>query len=175
MKRQIFLGICISMLIIGWAQAADNSGRNSHFWLTLKPLAGNDTEVWSDMVLANGYRSVDLYSPDLACTRVNKGSTVVYTVIWTGNSFLGDNGMDILRFDRQKHNLRRFGQPVGSGRDMNNGQLFFKQIDPFSTNIADMDRAFGKTAGNSLGQGKAHVPAADESYILHDENVVQGC
>ena len=99
MKNQILFSICACMLIVGLAQAVDNSGRNSHFWLTIKPLAGNDTEVWSDMVLANGYRSVDLYSPDLACTRVNKGSSAVYTIIWTGNSFLGDNGMDILRFD----------------------------------------------------------------------------
>ncbi len=99
MKKQLLFGISTCMLIVGLAHAVDNSGRNSHFWLTIKPLAGNDTEVWSDMVLANGYRSVDLYSPDLACTRVNKGSSVVYTIIWTGNSFLGDNGMDILRFD----------------------------------------------------------------------------
>jgi len=99
MKKQILFAICTCMLIVGLAQAADNSGRNSHFWLTIKPLAGNDTEVWSDMVLANGYRKVDLYYPDLACTRVNKGSNTVYTIIWTGNSFLGDNGVDILRFD----------------------------------------------------------------------------
>ena len=99
MKNQILFTIYTFMLIVGLAQSADNSGRNSHFWLTIKPLAGNDTEAWSDLVLANGYRKVDLYSPDLACTRVNRGSTTVYTIIWTGNSFLGDDGVDTLRFD----------------------------------------------------------------------------
>ncbi|TWU44379.1 hypothetical protein Q31b_19150 [Novipirellula aureliae] len=99
MKNKIGFAICISMLIVGWAQAADNSGRNSHFWLTIKPLAGNDTEIWDDMVLANGYRNVDLYHPDLACTRVNEESTTAFTVIWTGNSFIGDDRADVLRFD----------------------------------------------------------------------------
>ncbi|VGO13048.1 hypothetical protein PDESU_01602 [Pontiella desulfatans] len=75
------------------------SGRNSHFWMTLRPLAGTAWASDTDLVLANGYRSVDLGSPDLSCTRVETGSNWVYQITWTGNSLLGGAGAETLRFN----------------------------------------------------------------------------
>ncbi|TWU44210.1 hypothetical protein Q31b_17460 [Novipirellula aureliae] len=99
MKNQGLFGVCISMLIIGLAQAADDSGRNSHFWITLRPQAGTTSGNDTDLVLANGYRRVDLGSSDLSCERVDNGSNRVYQISWTGNSFLGDGGAETLQFN----------------------------------------------------------------------------
>jgi hypothetical protein len=87
------------MLTIGLAHATDNSGRNSHFWITLQPQAGTASVSDADLVLANGYRRVDLGSPDLSCERVDRGSNSVYQITWAGNSFFGDGGAETLQFN----------------------------------------------------------------------------
>ncbi|MDF7826521.1 Ig-like domain-containing protein [Pontiellaceae bacterium B12227] len=74
------------------------SGRNSHFWMTLRPRAGTGSASDSDLVLANGYRSVDLGSPDLSCTRVDTGSNWIYQISWSGNSLLGSAEAETLQF-----------------------------------------------------------------------------
>lgn len=81
-----------------YGEPVNVSGRNSHFWITLKPEAGTTSGADSDLVLANGYRSVNLSSPDLSCTRVDNGTSWVYNISWTGNSLLGDERAETLEF-----------------------------------------------------------------------------
>lgn len=50
MKKQMLFGICTCMLMVGLAQAVDNSGRNSHFWITLQPQAGTASGSDADLV-----------------------------------------------------------------------------------------------------------------------------
>ncbi len=80
------------------ASAADSSGRNSHFWITLRPNAGGASGKDADLMLANGYRSVDLSSPLLTCKRKKEGLTPVYQITWTGNNLLGDMNAETLQF-----------------------------------------------------------------------------
>ncbi|MGD7654595.1 MAG: putative glycoside hydrolase [Verrucomicrobiales bacterium] len=89
------------MLLAGapLAEAADSSGRNSHFWVTVKPSAGGKSGSAGDLVLANGYRSVNLDAPELSCKRVDQGGRTVYQVAWTGNQLVGDAGADTLQFN----------------------------------------------------------------------------
>ncbi|MDF7799094.1 Ig-like domain-containing protein [Pontiellaceae bacterium B1224] len=81
-----------------YGEASNDSGRNSHFWMTLKPQAGTESGSAADLVLANGYRSVSLSSPDLSCTRVESGSNWVYQIKWTGNSLLDGAEAEPLEF-----------------------------------------------------------------------------
>ncbi len=97
-KRWIALS-CLLSVAAQVASAADSSGRNSHFWMTLRPRAGMASATNTDLVLQNGYRSVNLDSPDLSCKRVVVGSKWVYQVTWTGNSFLGGPEAEALQFD----------------------------------------------------------------------------
>jgi len=99
MKNQILFAIYTCMMIVGLAQAVDKSGRNSHFWITLQPPAGTASGSDTDLVLANGYRRVDLSSSDLSCKRVDQGSSKVYQITWTGNTFFGDGGAETLQFN----------------------------------------------------------------------------
>jgi hypothetical protein len=80
-----------------YGEVSNDSGRNSHFWVTLKPQAGTGADT--DLVLANGYRSVDLSSPDLACTRLDNGSNWVYQITWTGNNLLDGDAAETLQFN----------------------------------------------------------------------------
>ncbi len=79
--------------------AVNDSGRNSHFWITLKPQAGTEYGADSDLTMANGYRSVNLSSPDLSCTRLDNGSNWVYQITWTGNNLLGGDEAEPLAFN----------------------------------------------------------------------------
>ncbi|WP_372809104.1 putative glycoside hydrolase, partial [Pontiella sp.] len=81
-----------------YGEASNNSGRNSHFWVTLKPQAGTESGASTDLVLANGYRSVNLSSPELSCTRVDNGSNWVYRITWTGNNLIGGDEAETLQF-----------------------------------------------------------------------------
>ncbi|MGJ8676597.1 MAG: putative glycoside hydrolase [Akkermansiaceae bacterium] len=76
----------------------NSSGRNSNFWAVLKPNAGTDLAVDTDLVLRNGYREVDLSASELSCERVDNGSEFIYNITWTGNNFDGDINPDILEF-----------------------------------------------------------------------------
>jgi hypothetical protein len=82
-----------------YGEESNNSGRNSHFWVTLMPQAGTADGADTDLVLANGYRSVNLSSDDLSCTRVDNGSNWVYAVTWTGNSLLDGEEAETLQFN----------------------------------------------------------------------------
>lgn len=79
-------------------QKVSDSGRNSHFWVTLKPNAGTSSSVPSDLVLSNGYRSVDLGSSDLTCGRDVVGSKWRYNITWKGNNFLDGASAETLKF-----------------------------------------------------------------------------
>jgi len=71
------------------------SGRNSNFWFTLKANAGTSTADSNDLVLTNGYRKVNLNSPQLSCKRTSEGNALRYTIHWTGNNFhVGTKGED---------------------------------------------------------------------------------
>ncbi|WP_442506777.1 putative glycoside hydrolase [Novipirellula sp. SH528] len=105
-QRYLFLNIqrcfgIVCLLLAGAqvASAVDSSGRNSHFWITLRPNAGAPSGTNEDVVLANGYRRVDLASPDLACKRVASGSKRVLQIAWKGNDLLGDAGAETLQFN----------------------------------------------------------------------------
>lgn len=92
----IFFGLlCLSSQAV---VAADSSGRNSHFWITLLPTAGTASGADTDLVLANGYRSVDLSSPLLSCKRVEEGQQWIYEITWTGNSLISSGEADTLQF-----------------------------------------------------------------------------
>ena len=94
----LFLLVFAAMGSVTQAEV-NSSGRNSHFWITLRPQAGTASGADTDLVLANGYRSVNLSSPDLSCTRVDNGSNWVYQITWTGNSLFGDAGAETLQFN----------------------------------------------------------------------------
>lgn len=94
----IILLFCLLSLSAQSVVAADSSGRNSHFWITLLPTAGTVTGADTDLVLANGYRSVDLSSPLLSCERIEDGERWVYTITWNGNNLLGSADADTLQF-----------------------------------------------------------------------------
>lgn len=89
------------LLIVGAqvASAVDSSGRNSHFWITLRPNAGTPSGTNEDVVLANGYRRVNLDSPDLSCKRVADGSKRAFQISWSGNNLLGSAGAETLQFN----------------------------------------------------------------------------
>ena len=99
MNKKTLLAVCVCSAMVGWSQGADNSGRNSHFWITLKPEAGAKFGDKTDLVLANGYRRVDLSSKELTCKRASKGSSQVYRIAWAGNSFGGDDRAEKLQLD----------------------------------------------------------------------------
>jgi hypothetical protein len=93
------MSVCICFaFMVQVLDAADCSGRNSHFWITMLPTAGSAACSNSDLVLANGYRSVDLSSPLLACERQQDGQKRVYYVSWTGNHLVDSADADTLRF-----------------------------------------------------------------------------
>ena len=50
-QKSVRVVIYVCMLIAGYAQAVDQSGRNSHFWITLKPQAGTASGSNADLVL----------------------------------------------------------------------------------------------------------------------------
>jgi hypothetical protein len=82
-----------------YGDVSNDSGRNSYFWMTLKPQAGTANGADTDLVLANGYRSVDLSSPDLSCARVDKGSNWVYQIRWAGNDLIDGDDAEVLEFN----------------------------------------------------------------------------
>lgn len=77
--------------------AVDSSGRNSHFWITLLPSAGGASGSDTDLVLTNGYRRVDLSSPQLSCQRSDDGSLRVYQITWEGNQMVDGPEADALQ------------------------------------------------------------------------------
>ncbi|WP_372797843.1 Ig-like domain-containing protein, partial [Pontiella sp.] len=85
--------------VVLFGNESNDSGRNSYFWMTLKPQAGTETGADTDLELANGYRKVDLSSPDLSCTRVDSGSNWVYQITWAGNNLVGGDDAETLQFN----------------------------------------------------------------------------
>lgn len=71
----LFLVLFLSSIPV-YSQAGEinSSGRTSYFWLTLKSQAGTKSGADTDLILTNGYRSVDLSSPDLSCIRKENGT-----------------------------------------------------------------------------------------------------
>jgi len=94
------LSILIGIFTVLVTQAQENSGRNSHFWLTLKPLAGTVAASDSDLVLDNGYRKLDLSSSELSCTRVDgPNGGWAYQIRWSGNRLVGNHNPDPVTFN----------------------------------------------------------------------------
>ncbi|WPJ97063.1 putative glycoside hydrolase [Coraliomargarita algicola] len=87
--------LCCSIQVLA---AVDSSGRNSHFWITVRPGAGSDSGSETELILANGYRSENLGSPRLSCQRGDEGSTRVYRITWTGNQLIDGPEADQLQF-----------------------------------------------------------------------------
>jgi len=77
----------------------NSSGRTSYFWLTLKSQAGTTSGVDTDLILTNGYRSVNLSSADLSCTRKKNGASYIYHIKWTGNNLMGGKEAETLAFN----------------------------------------------------------------------------
>ena len=100
MKKLLFLiAIClITNILTAQSNEVNSSGRNSYFWITLKPGAGTETAIDTDLVLTNGYRSVDLSSPNLSCTRIENDSNWEYKIQWTGNNFNSGTQAETLEF-----------------------------------------------------------------------------
>jgi hypothetical protein len=82
-----------------YGESSNDSGRNSHFWMTLKPQAGTESGADTDLVLANGYRKVDLSSSELTCTRVDNGSNWEYQIRWAGNNLIDGAEAEPLEFN----------------------------------------------------------------------------
>ena len=101
MKKLLFLiNICfITNIITAQSGEVNSSGRNSYFWITLKAGAGSALETDSDLILTNGYRSVNLSSPDLSCTRIENDSSWIYQIKWTGNNFNAESESQTLEFN----------------------------------------------------------------------------
>lgn len=100
MKLKSYIGLlCLLVAGVQAASAVDSSGRNSHFWITLKPLSATASPTKPDLVLQNGYRRVTLDSPDFSCTRKEVGGKWVYQIIWKGNDLHGSPAADALQFD----------------------------------------------------------------------------
>ena len=93
--------IIIACLFVAGVRAAtvDSSGRNSYFWVSLKPSAGSSSSKAEDLSLNNGYRVSNLASPNLSCTQVEESSSLIYRVTWKGNHFVGSPEADTLTFD----------------------------------------------------------------------------
>ncbi len=96
--RRFIGAFCLCFTIAQAAMAVDSSGRNSHFWITLRPQAGTAAGASADLVLANGYRQVNLTSPELTCTQRQQGAKRVYEIVWKGNNLLGGPEAETLQF-----------------------------------------------------------------------------
>ncbi|MDF7824017.1 putative glycoside hydrolase [Pontiellaceae bacterium B12227] len=90
---------CVLLAGLHDASAVDSSGRNSHFWITIRPGAGSSRGNVEDLVLANGYRSVNLESSLLSCESEKDGSETVYRITWKGNNLIGNASADTLQFN----------------------------------------------------------------------------
>lgn len=90
--------------------AVDSSGRNSHFWITLRPTVRKGRRVSNgtmNVQFSNGYRSVTDESPLLSCKRVLEDSTQVYQITWTGNDLIGSPAADTLKVSVAIHGAER--------------------------------------------------------------------
>uniref|UniRef100_UPI00356759BF putative glycoside hydrolase n=1 Tax=Pontiella sp. TaxID=2837462 RepID=UPI00356759BF len=98
-RRKPLIGlVCVLLAGAQAASGVDSSGRNSHFWITVQPGAGSDAGRAGELVLANGYRSVNLDSPDLACVRTKEGSEWRYEITWTGNNLIDGPQAETVQF-----------------------------------------------------------------------------
>lgn len=97
--RGVSLAI-ISLLAItpSLVQASDDSGKNSHFWLTFRPQAGTTGGVNGDVIMRNGYREETLSSNSVSCVRSEEGNQMIYDFTFNHNSFDGGESTDELKF-----------------------------------------------------------------------------
>lgn len=93
-----FVCLFVATVAVSAEETVDASGRNSHFWFKLLPKAGTASGSDRDLILANGYRSVDLSSPLLSCQRTQEGSHWGYRIIWLGNSLGTRSAADTVTF-----------------------------------------------------------------------------
>ena len=85
---------------LGYSQTSEvnSSGKTSYFWITLKSQAGTKSGADTDLILTNGYRSVDLSSTHLSCTRKENGTSYIYHIKWIGNNLMGGQEAETLAF-----------------------------------------------------------------------------
>ena len=57
--------------------AFDDSGKNSYFWVTLKPQAGTNGAD-NDVIMRNGYREETLRSNRVSCSRSEVGLSLIH-------------------------------------------------------------------------------------------------
>ena len=87
------------LFLTGVVVAADDSGRNSHFWITLNPNAGTANAVDSDILMRNGFRQEDGSSSGFSCTRKKSGNSLVYQFLLQHNSFDGSATVQDFKFN----------------------------------------------------------------------------
>ena len=78
--------------------AFDDSGRNSHFWVTFKPQAGLVNSAPDNVILRNGYREENLSSNRVSCNRSVIGNKMIYDFTFNHNIFDGGTNPDALKF-----------------------------------------------------------------------------
>ncbi|MDQ8196263.1 putative glycoside hydrolase [Coraliomargarita sp. SDUM461004] len=96
--KKLLCFFCWFFTSVSFVSAVDSSGRNSHFWVTVRPDAGSGTGGETELTLTNGYRSETLASSLLSCQRDDEGSARVYQITWQGNHLIDGPEADQLQF-----------------------------------------------------------------------------
>ena len=96
-RRMVLIGSSLLASNPLFVDAFDDSGRNSHFWVTFRPQAGLSNSA-SDVIMRNGYREETLSSNRVSCSRSEVGNQMIYDFALNHNIFDGGTSPDLLKF-----------------------------------------------------------------------------
>ncbi|RMD74255.1 MAG: hypothetical protein D6820_17075 [Lentisphaerae bacterium] len=162
MRYARFLGIaCLFVVTMKIALAVDSSGRNSYFWITLRPSNGRSAGGRWEVELANGYRCVKEDSPLLSCEQSDKRCQIT----WTGNNLVDGPEADTLRFSILVEGNRATIQDI----TVNGSTPQTKGLELESEcNIVRPKRLNGKRAPANYFEVQALIVLRDRSLMIED-------